>query len=103
MGPDPKGRHHWMGSGSYELTGMQPHQKYSSKVLYELIKNGDIKFAGNKKLKIYGTLSCKSGKRMDKENRVFFVSEEEAKLNHYRPCGLCLKDKYNQWKYESIQ
>lgn len=42
-----------------------------------LIDRGEIQFAGNKKLKIYGTFCCSSGKRMKAESRVFFQSEED--------------------------
>jgi len=61
------------------------------------IRNRSILFAGNGKLKIYGTLHCNSGKRMKKENRVFFTSEKEAIQNGYRPCGHCLRDAYLKW------
>jgi methylphosphotriester-DNA--protein-cysteine methyltransferase len=54
--------------------------------------------AGNQRLKIYGTLACSSGKRMKKENRIFFKSEEEAIQAGYRPCGHCLNEKYLVWK-----
>jgi methylphosphotriester-DNA--protein-cysteine methyltransferase len=57
----------------------------------KLIRKGKIKFAGNVKLKIYGTLRCRFGKRMKKENRVFFESEEEAISFGFRPCGNCIK------------
>ena len=63
-----------------------------------LIDNSEIILGGNKKLKIYGTLSCKSGKQMKKENRVFFDSEKEAIDKDYRPCGHCMKTKYLKWK-----
>jgi methylphosphotriester-DNA--protein-cysteine methyltransferase len=63
-----------------------------------LIRNGEIVLGGNRQLKIYGTLSCKSGKRMKKENRVFFISEKEALDNGYRPCGHCMKKEYQKWK-----
>lgn len=53
---------------------------------------------GNLKLKIYGKLNCKSGKRMKKQNRVFFSSEEEAIEHNFRPCGHCMKSKYKTWK-----
>jgi methylphosphotriester-DNA--protein-cysteine methyltransferase len=59
---------------------------------------GEVTMAGNRKLKIYGTLSCKSGKRMHDENRVFFASESEAKILGYRPCGHCMTAAYRQWK-----
>jgi methylphosphotriester-DNA--protein-cysteine methyltransferase len=64
----------------------------------QLVKQGEIAWGGNKKLKIYGTLTCASGKRMKKENRVFFSSEKEAIRNGYRPCGNCLSTKYQTWK-----
>lgn len=54
-------------------------------------------FGGNIKLKIYGTLNCKSGRRMNLENRVFFESENEAVKNGYRPCGHCMKEAYTEW------
>ena len=61
------------------------------------MKNKQITFAGNKKLRIYGALICSSGKRMKKENRVFFSSEKEAVENGYRPCGHCMNETYEDW------
>jgi hypothetical protein len=69
-----------------------------SRKLKELIDNGEICLGGNKKLKIYGTLSCTSGKRMKAANRVFFESENGAKHVGYRPCGNCMRGAYLQWK-----
>ena len=63
------------------------------------IKLNEICFGGNIKLNIYGTLQCKSGKRLKKENRVFFASENEAIENGFRPCGHCMKTKYKKWIY----
>ncbi len=57
---------------------------------------------GNAKLKIYGLLTCSSGKKMKKENRVFFVSEKEAIDLGYRPCGHCMKQRYQIWKNGSV-
>lgn len=62
------------------------------------IKNNMITFAGNRKLKIYGNLSCASGKRMKIAHRIFFTSEQEAIDNNYRPCSHCLHSKYLLWK-----
>jgi methylphosphotriester-DNA--protein-cysteine methyltransferase len=62
-----------------------------------LVQSGGIRFAGNRKLKIYGRLNCASGKRMKKVNRVFFTSEEEAVRFGYRPCGHCMRMEYNLW------
>lgn len=66
-----------------------------------LIRNGDVTLGGYKKAKIYGLLTCSSGKRMKVENRVFFKDEAEALGKGYRPCGHCMKEKYEQWKAES--
>ena len=54
--------------------------------------------AGNERLKIYGTLGCKSGKRMKRQNRVFFLAEKEAIKEGFRPCGNCLKERYKNWR-----
>lgn len=43
-------------------------------------------------------LNCSSGKRMKKENRIFFNFEAQAFAQGYRPCGHCLKQKYKVWK-----
>jgi len=64
-----------------------------NQTLFKLIRKGKIKFAGNAKLKIYGTLGCHSGKRMKKENRVFFEDEADAVTHGFRPCGNCLRRK----------
>ena len=51
---------------------MIKHLNLKNKELVSLIKKKNIQIGGNTKLRIYGTLHCKSGKRMKKENRVFF-------------------------------
>lgn len=76
------------------------HTEISDRELYRKIRQKEICFGGNKKLKIYGTLNCSSGKRMKKENRVFFGTENEATKSGYRPCGHCMKKKYENWKTE---
>lgn len=77
---------------------MIQHNEISDTDLRNKIKQQKICFGGNRKLKIYGTLSCTSGKRMKRENRVFFSSEQEAQQNNYRPCGHCMKTEYKKWK-----
>jgi methylphosphotriester-DNA--protein-cysteine methyltransferase len=77
---------------------MIAHTDIDSATLHRKIKQHEINFGGNRKLKIYGTLQCKSGKRMKEENRVFFISENEAISMGHRPCGHCMKNKYKQWK-----
>ncbi|NIF04873.1 metal-binding protein [Chryseobacterium sp. Tr-659] len=82
---------------------MIQHSQISNLILRSKIKNREICFGGNKNLKIYGLLSCRSGKRMKRENRVFFTDEQEALRYHYRPCGHCIRSKYLQWKESSNQ
>ncbi|MEZ4699398.1 MAG: Ada metal-binding domain-containing protein [Rhodothermales bacterium] len=56
-----------------------------------LLRSGDIAWAGNRRLRIYGTLRCWSGKRMKRANRVFFRSEADAIAAGFRPCGHCMR------------
>ncbi len=58
---------------------------------------------GNKKLKIYGRLDCPSALRWIekgyyKKDRVFFLDEKTAIKAGYRPCAVCLPEKYKKWK-----
>lgn len=76
---------------------MLKHVEINDAALYAGIKNQKICFGGNKKLKIYGTLQCKSGKRMKKQNRFFFVSQNEAIKHGYHPCGNCMIERYKTW------
>lgn len=64
--------------------------------LYLVLKEGEFikshtpgSYAGYKIGKIFGRLDCKSGKRMKKENRVFFHTLEDAVKEGYRPCKNC--------------
>jgi methylphosphotriester-DNA--protein-cysteine methyltransferase len=66
--------------------------------LLKLIRKQTITLAGNKHLKIYGTLVCSSGKRMKVANRIFFANEKEAIAAGYRPCGHCMRKQYLHWK-----
>lgn len=81
---------------------MIKHSQIELKSLINLVKTNQIKFGGNSKLKIFGTLNCKSGKRMKRENRVFFFSKEHAIKQGYRPCGHCMRHEYLKWKNEII-
>ena len=60
------------------------------KKLASLIRSRETNYGGYKKTRIYGLLSCKSGKRMKTTNRVFFKNEQQAVSAGYRPCGACL-------------
>ena len=72
-----------------------------SRKLKLMIDEKRVQFGGNAKLKIYGTLTCGSGKRMKPENRVFFTSETEAIGLGYRPCGYCMREAYSKWKKDN--
>lgn len=69
--------------------------------LKALVNQEVIELGGNANLKIYGTLNCKSGKRLKTKNRVFFANEKEAIEEGYRPCGHCMRVKYKLWKANS--
>ncbi|MDB4923966.1 Ada metal-binding domain-containing protein [Mucilaginibacter sp.] len=71
------------------------------RALQPLIAKGEIKLAGYKEAKIYGKLTCGSGKRMKPENRVFFCDEQEALAAGYRPCGNCMRAQYKLWKLKN--
>ena len=81
---------------------MIKHNETNAVILRSRIRKKEIVLAGNSKLKIYGSLSCTSGKRMHEANRVFFESEITALQNGYRPCGHCMKEKYQNWKDGSV-
>jgi len=84
--------------------------KYGIKEYKLLDENGKRYFSkipgtigGHKKLKIYGKMDCPSaiswiekGHYIDK--RVFFLDEEVAIHNGYRPCSKCMKKEYLIWK-----
>lgn len=77
---------------------MIKHIDIDNAELHQKIKRKEIVFGGNLNLKIYGTLQCKSGKRMKTKNRVFFKTTEQAKKFGFRPCGHCLRTDYKIWK-----
>ena len=78
------------------------HTAISDKELRKRIKQNEINFGGILSLKIYGKLNCHSGKRMKKQNRVFFRSEKEAIEMGFRPCGNCLNNEYKKFKHGFI-
>ena len=68
------------------------------KALSGLLRNGMVTLAGHAPGKIYGQLTCRAGKRMKAENRVFFRDEAEATALGFRPCALCMRAAYRVWK-----
>ena len=81
-------RHSELGSMSFER----------ARKLKQLIDKHLVVFGGNSRLKIFGLLNCRSGKRMKVTTRVFFQSEEEAIEQGFRPCGICMRKAYLVWK-----
>lgn len=58
---------------------------------------------GHRRLRIYGRLDCPSALRWIARghyvaHRVFFASEADASSAGFRPCGVCLRSMYEEWK-----
>ena len=58
---------------------------------------------GYRRGRLYGTLDCPSALRAIAKggyvkHRVFFADEKTAIAAGYRPCAVCLPEKYVQWK-----
>lgn len=78
------------------------HDTIDSQSLWSMIRKGEVVLAGNTKLQIFGTLQCRSGKRMRRSHRIFFTSLHEALQQGYRPCGNCMKQAYKIWKASCV-
>ncbi|MET8824392.1 Ada metal-binding domain-containing protein [Streptomyces sp. NPDC004610] len=62
---------------------------------------GDL--GGHRRGRLYGRLDCPAALRAIAaggyiRHRVFFADEATAIAAGYRPCAVCLPDKYQQWK-----
>lgn len=78
------------------------HIDITEVLLRREIRHQNLSLAGNRKLMIYGKLRCVSGKRMKRENRIFFEHEPEALTLSYRPCGHCMPAAFKKWKHGAI-
>ena len=56
------------------------HIMINDNELLKAIKSGLILYGGHRKQKIYGTLKCQSGRRMKRQNRVFFENRKDLVL-----------------------
>jgi hypothetical protein len=67
----------------------------------ELSETGG-ELGGNGRLRIYGRLDCGTARaalpRAYAEHRVFFKDEAAAIGAGYRPCGNCMRARYQAWK-----
>lgn len=82
----------------YEHAAMGTSAIARNRQICRLRREGRLTLGGNRRLKIYGLLSCRSGKRMLTANRVFFSGEAEAITHGYRPCAHCMPEAYRRWK-----
>lgn len=60
-------------------------------------------FGGHRGTRIYGRLDCPSALRAIARggyvaHRVFFLDEATAIAAGYRPCGVCLPERFTAWK-----
>ena len=60
-------------------------------------------FGGHARSRIYGRLDCPSALRWLARghyaaHRVFFADEATARAAGYRPCGVCLPERYAVWR-----
>jgi hypothetical protein len=58
---------------------------------------------GHRRSRIYGRLDCPSALRAVARggyvrHRVFFADEATAIAAGYRPCAVCLRERYDRWK-----
>ncbi|WDD93130.1 metal-binding protein [Burkholderia sp. FERM BP-3421] len=60
---------------------------------------------GHRRGRIYGRLDCRSARRAlarggYAKQRVFFLDEAAARAAGYRPCAVCMPERYARWKEE---
>jgi hypothetical protein len=84
----------WPGGKRYRLIGPDGAEYLSS-------VPGTL--GGHRRNRIYGRLDCPSALRWLAKghlvrHRVFFLDEETAIAAGYRPCAVCLPDRYRTWK-----
>jgi methylphosphotriester-DNA--protein-cysteine methyltransferase len=69
--------------------------------LHESTRPGTL--AGHRRGRIYGRFDCPAALRALARGgyvaqRVFFLTEADARAAGYRPCAVCLPEKYAVWK-----
>jgi len=74
---------------------------------YKVLKDGKIiesevpgRYGGHRPGKIFGRLDCKSGMRMNRENRVFFLTWKDAVAQGFRPCKNCKPTPNDTYDFE---
>lgn len=101
----PRGcRYNSLTAGSAKRNNDAMPRKYTllgTNGFYESDTPGEL--GGHRRSKIYGQLNCPCALRAIAKggyvtNRVFFRDERSARACGYRPCAVCLPDKYREWK-----
>jgi len=70
---------------------------------HEVLADTSGTLGGHRRSKVYGRLDCPSALRWIARgryvhHRVFFADEETAIAAGYRPCAVCLPERYAAWK-----
>lgn len=73
---------------------------------YQTIIPGAL--GGHRRNKIYGTLDCPGALRWIARShyvthRVFFADEATAIAAGFRPCAVCLPERYREWKIQKAK
>ncbi len=74
------------------------HRDLTDEAVRAALRRCLLLFAGHVRYKIFGRLDCRSGRRMKRNNRVFFANEADARAEGFRPCGHCMRKDYAVWK-----
>ena len=70
----------------------------------EIVSERPGTLGGHRRTRVYGRLDCPVALNLIargfdvRRHRVFFADEATAISAGYRPCGACLREKYNVWK-----
>ncbi len=82
---------------------MLSRRRHWSSLRKPLAKGERGTLGGHRGTRIYGRLDCPAALRAIARGgyvayRVFFLDERHARAAGYRPCGVCLPEKYRAWK-----
>jgi methylphosphotriester-DNA--protein-cysteine methyltransferase len=70
----------------------------------EILSERPGALGGHRRTRVYGRLDCPVALSLIergfdvRRHRVFFANEATAISAGYRPCGACLREKYQAWK-----
>ena len=83
-----------MTSKQYRLIGADGH---------DVLSPTPGTLGGHRRNKVYGRLDCAGAARWIAKGhyvkqRVFFADEATAQAAGYRPCAVCLPERYSSWK-----